>query len=84
GGGHVVRWLPIDIKDDSDDCNKSSFTNFKQAVWHESFFVIIQSIILHLKTSCWVECGNGVKQWLFPIVLMLSTDYEKQYVLTFS
>ncbi|KAI9436138.1 hypothetical protein BJY52DRAFT_1091423, partial [Lactarius psammicola] len=56
----------------------SSFTNFKRVVWHKSFFVIIWSIISHSKTSCWVECGNGVKQWLFPIVLMLSVDYKEQ------
>ncbi|KAI9442882.1 hypothetical protein BJY52DRAFT_1128463, partial [Lactarius psammicola] len=82
GGGCVVGWLPVDIKDDSDDHNKSSFANFKRAVWHELFFVIIWSIISHSKTGCWVECGDGVKRWLFPIVLMLSADYEEQCVMS--
>ena len=72
------------IKDDSNEHNKSAFANFKRMVWHELFFVIIRSIIAHSKTGCWLECGNGVKRWLFPIVLMLSVDYEEQYVLTFS
>ena len=72
------------IKDDSNEHNKSAFANFKRMVWHESFFVIIRSIIAHSKTGCWLECGDGVKRWLFPIILMLSMDYEEQYVLTFS
>ncbi|KAH9017269.1 hypothetical protein EDB85DRAFT_2203032 [Lactarius pseudohatsudake] len=57
---------------------KPSFVNFKRTIWHESFSMIVQSIVTHSKTGCWLECGDGVERWLFPIVLILSADYEEQ------
>ncbi|KAH9161604.1 hypothetical protein EDB89DRAFT_2080510 [Lactarius sanguifluus] len=81
GGGRVVGWLPI-VKEDPNERKKPAFVNFKRTVWHESFFMIIQSIITHSKTGCWIECGDGVRRWLFPIVLILSADYEEQCVMS--
>ncbi|KAH9172732.1 hypothetical protein EDB89DRAFT_2114096 [Lactarius sanguifluus] len=81
GSGRVVGWLPI-VKEDPMERKKPTFVNFKRTVWHESFFVIIQSIVTHSKTGCWLECGDGVKRWLFPIVLILSADYEEQCVMS--
>ncbi|KAH9061804.1 hypothetical protein EDB83DRAFT_2506592 [Lactarius deliciosus] len=81
GSGRVVGWLPI-VKEDPMERNKPAFVNFKRTVWHESFFVIIQSIVTHSKTGCWLECGDGVKRWLFPMVLILSADYEEQCVMS--
>ncbi|KAH9161889.1 hypothetical protein EDB89DRAFT_1913610, partial [Lactarius sanguifluus] len=81
GSGRVVRWLPI-VKEDPMERKKPTFVNFKRTVWHKSFFVIIQSIVTHSKTGCWLECGDGVKRWLFPIVLILSADYEEQCVMS--
>ncbi|KAH9029162.1 hypothetical protein EDB85DRAFT_2147471 [Lactarius pseudohatsudake] len=81
GSGRVVGWLPI-VKEDPMERKKPAFVNFKRAVWHESFFMIIQSIVTHSKTGCWLECGDGVKRWLFPIVLILSADYEEQCVMS--
>ncbi|KAH8984062.1 hypothetical protein EDB86DRAFT_3066194 [Lactarius hatsudake] len=71
-GGCVVGWLPI----------KPAYVNFKRTVWHESFFMIVQSITTHSKTGCWIECGDGVRRWLFPIILILSADYEEQCVMS--
>ncbi|KAH9168214.1 hypothetical protein EDB89DRAFT_2115405 [Lactarius sanguifluus] len=81
GSGRVVGWLPI-VKEDPMEQKKPTFVNFKRTVWHESFFVIIQSIVTHSKTGCWLECGDGVKRWLFPIVLILSVGYEEQCVMS--
>ncbi|KAF8256486.1 hypothetical protein EI94DRAFT_1645643, partial [Lactarius quietus] len=80
GGGCVVRWLPI-VKEDPKERNKPEFVNFKRTVWHESFLQVIQSIAGHSKMGCWLECGDSVRRWIFPIVTMLSADYEEQCVM---
>ncbi|KAF8268010.1 hypothetical protein EI94DRAFT_1801019 [Lactarius quietus] len=77
GGGRVVGWLPI-VKEDPKEWNKPEYVNFKRTVWHESFLQVIQSIVGHSKTGCWLECGDSVRRWIFPIVTMLSADYEEQ------
>ncbi|KAH8980970.1 hypothetical protein EDB86DRAFT_2813253 [Lactarius hatsudake] len=81
GSGRVVGWLPI-VKEDPNERMKPVFVNFKRTVWHESFFMIVQSITTHSKTGCWIECGDGVRRWLFPIILILSADYEEQCVMS--
>ncbi|KAN0128291.1 hypothetical protein V8E53_013875 [Lactarius tabidus] len=60
GGRCVVGWLPI-VKEGPKEKEKHDFMGFKWEVWHESFSIIIKSIIEHLKTSCWLECGDGVQ-----------------------
>ncbi|KAH9971889.1 hypothetical protein BJV74DRAFT_799089 [Russula compacta] len=35
-----------------------------------------------LKTGCWVECSDGIQQWIFPVVLILSADYEEQCMMS--
>jgi len=39
---------------------------------------VIESIIDLLKIGCFFKCGDGAVRWLFPIVLILSADYEEQ------
>jgi Plavaka transposase len=72
------------VKDTPKEKNKPEFTTLKRRVWHQSFLVIIRSIAALSKTGCWLECGDGVKRWLFPTVLILSADYEEQYVISYS
>ncbi|KAI9464204.1 hypothetical protein HD554DRAFT_2026564 [Boletus coccyginus] len=80
GGGRVVGWLPI-VKDEKSHSGKPAWTNFKAAVWHESFKVILETIATHSKTGCWVTCWDDVTRRLFPRVLILSADYEEQCVM---
>ncbi|KAF8258959.1 hypothetical protein EI94DRAFT_1814242 [Lactarius quietus] len=80
GGGRVVGWLPI-VKEDPKETKKPEFITHKCMVWHQAFLTIVQSIVVLSKSGCWLECGDGVKRWLFPTVLMLSGDYEEQTVM---
>ncbi|KAN0137278.1 hypothetical protein V8E53_004723 [Lactarius tabidus] len=80
GGGRFVGWLPI-VKEGPKEKKKCDFVGFKREVWHESFSIIIKSIVEHLKTGCWLECSNGVQRWIFPFVTILSADYEEQTVM---
>ncbi|KAH9993320.1 hypothetical protein BJV74DRAFT_771000, partial [Russula compacta] len=81
GGGCIVGWLPV-VTEDPKESGKPRFVNFKRVVWHTSFKKVIQSITMHSKSGCWLECGDGIQRRLFPVVLMLSADYEEQYVLS--
>jgi hypothetical protein len=53
--------------------------NFKRAVWHESFRVLLSSIATYSLTGCWVQCGDKIQRHLFPFIFILSGDYEEQY-----
>ncbi|KAH7927024.1 hypothetical protein BV22DRAFT_1153995 [Leucogyrophana mollusca] len=80
GGGRVVGWLPI-VKEDKAHAGKTAFVNFKNAVWHESFKKILESIAPHSKTGFWFECLDGIVRLFFPLILILSADYEEQCVM---
>ncbi|KIJ58540.1 hypothetical protein HYDPIDRAFT_184182 [Hydnomerulius pinastri MD-312] len=80
GGGRVVGWLPI-VKETQKDKHKPGFVNFKNVVWHKAFYVLLESIIEYAKTGYWFEGADKVLQLLFPIILILSGDYEEQCVM---
>ena len=65
------------------DKKKPEFVAFKQTVWHESFSLIIQSIVGHSKMGCYIHCGDNVRQWIFPFVIILSADYKEQCIFIF-
>ncbi|KAG1731038.1 hypothetical protein EDD22DRAFT_1014271, partial [Suillus occidentalis] len=81
GSGYVVGWLPI-VKEDRDQAGKPSWVNFKNAVWHESFSKILSSLALKSHTGQWFDCPDNVPRWFFPIILILSADYEEQCIMS--
>ncbi|KAG1883635.1 hypothetical protein F4604DRAFT_1920145 [Suillus subluteus] len=80
GGGHMVGWLPI-VPEDSDEDGKLSYTNLKCVIWHESFSILLVTIILLSATAFAHECYDRTQCWLFPLILILSADYEEQCVM---
>ncbi|KAG1818101.1 uncharacterized protein BJ212DRAFT_1446567 [Suillus subaureus] len=80
GGSHLVGWLPI-VKEDKQYSGTQSFVNFKNVVWHELFKHLLKSIVLLSKTGCWVTCWDNIKCLLYPLILILLADYEKQCVM---
>ncbi|KAG2092954.1 uncharacterized protein F5147DRAFT_747983 [Suillus discolor] len=84
GGGRVIGWLPI-VSEDQKHTKKKGFVDFKNAVWHTSFYQLLQSIELHLKTGYWFECSSyswdQIRCRLWPLILILSGDYEEQCVM---
>ncbi|KAG1756155.1 hypothetical protein EDD22DRAFT_981579 [Suillus occidentalis] len=81
GGGRVVGWLPI-VKEDPKHSKKKSFVNFKNAVWHESFLKLLEAVIVHSKSGYWFECWDRIQRLLWPLILILSADYEEQCVMS--
>ncbi|KAG1893663.1 uncharacterized protein F5891DRAFT_985645 [Suillus fuscotomentosus] len=81
GGGYLVGWLPI-VPADSDEDGKLSYTNLKKVVWHKSFKILLKTLSLISKTGFAHQCYDGILCWLFPLILILSADYEEQYVIS--
>lgn len=94
GSAQVVGWLPIastflhstlilylrptQVTEDAEHKGKTTFTNFKRVVWHESFRHIL-STIQHLSTTGFLfPCPDGVTRLLFPYIHTLIADYEEQ------
>lgn len=55
------------------------FVNLKCVVWHSSFLKILKSIATLSKTGFAHKCFDGIIRWLYPLILILSGDYEEQY-----
>ncbi|KAG0700922.1 hypothetical protein DFH29DRAFT_982909 [Suillus ampliporus] len=73
-------WLPI-VPEDPEHAGKRSFVNFKNAVWHESFLKLLESIIQFSRTGYWFECGDAIRRLIWPLILILSADYEEQCIM---
>ncbi|KAJ6553880.1 hypothetical protein B0H10DRAFT_1848583, partial [Mycena sp. CBHHK59/15] len=80
GGGQVVGHQPV-VKDDPKENSKPAFTNFKNVVWHAAFWKLLESLVHHSKTGSWTMCGDEILRWLWPLVLILASDYEEACVM---
>ncbi|KAF8452167.1 hypothetical protein L210DRAFT_3608318 [Boletus edulis BED1] len=76
GGGCVVGWLPI-VPEPAENEGKLSYTNFKRVVWHEAFLRILDKLNKFSKTGYCHKCYDEIIRWLFPLILILSGDYEE-------
>jgi hypothetical protein len=68
------------VKEDQKYKKKKTFVNFKRAVWHRSFYELLDLVQQYSRTGCWVHCGDNIDRRFFPAILILSADYEEQYV----
>ncbi|KAG2114095.1 hypothetical protein BD769DRAFT_1630026 [Suillus cothurnatus] len=85
GGGRVVGWLPIAslfVPEDAGEEGKLGYTTLKRIVWHESFFKLLELAAQYSKTGYSHKCHNNIVRWLFPVILILSADYEEQCMMS--
>ncbi|KAF8439411.1 hypothetical protein L210DRAFT_3612603 [Boletus edulis BED1] len=75
-GGCIVGWLPI-VPEPAKDEGKLSYTTYKRVIWHEAFLCMLKMLIELAKTGYCHVCYDEIIQWLFPIILILSADYEE-------
>ncbi|TFK59648.1 hypothetical protein BDN72DRAFT_890374 [Pluteus cervinus] len=80
GGGRIVGWLPI-VKDNESEKKKKTYVDFKRVIWHDSFEVILQSIVEKSYRGAEFKCGDGITRNFYPVVFVLSADYEEQCVM---
>ncbi|KAI9572239.1 hypothetical protein HD554DRAFT_2320517 [Boletus coccyginus] len=81
GGGCIVGWLPI-VPEPAKDEHKTSWTNFKRVIWHESFIILLEDLFQLSQTGYKHKCYDEVEHWLFPLILILSADYEELCMMT--
>ncbi|KAG1891823.1 uncharacterized protein F5891DRAFT_986524 [Suillus fuscotomentosus] len=79
GGGRLIGWLPI-VEEERQYSGTQSFVNFKNVVWHESFKCLLKSLTLLSKTGFCIKCWDGIKCLFYLLILILSADYEEQYM----
>ncbi|KAJ7824944.1 hypothetical protein B0H13DRAFT_1918851 [Mycena leptocephala] len=80
GGGQVVGHQPI-VDEDSKEKGKPAFANFKNVVWHTAFYKLLESLVIPAKVGDWMDCGDDIRRWLWPIILILAADYEEACVM---
>jgi Plavaka transposase len=66
------------VPEDEAEKGKKDYVDFKREVWHESFIKLLETIAQKSVTGHWETCGDDIIQQLFPLVLILSADYEEQ------
>ncbi|EKM76684.1 hypothetical protein AGABI1DRAFT_93876 [Agaricus bisporus var. burnettii JB137-S8] len=76
GGGSIVGWLPI-VKEETSETGKTGFVNFKTAVYHSSFKRFLTKISQFSKVGSSNKCGDEIWRFLWPLILILSADYEE-------
>ncbi|KAG0700512.1 hypothetical protein DFH29DRAFT_876568 [Suillus ampliporus] len=81
GSGRVVGLLPI-VSEDASEEGKTGFTNLKRVIWHESFVKFLELVVQYSKTGYSYKCFDQIICWLFPILLILSADYEEQCMMS--
>ncbi|KAF8832795.1 hypothetical protein HHX47_DHR1001873 [Lentinula edodes] len=74
-------WWSFQVSEDAAHSGKADFVNFKNVVWHESAVKIFESMAEYCRTGYTMVCGDGVRRWMYPIVLIKSADYEEQCVI---
>ncbi|KAG1771113.1 hypothetical protein EV702DRAFT_1181527 [Suillus placidus] len=74
GSGHV--------SEDADEEGKPGFVNLRCVVWHEAFLKLLELIVQYSKSGYSHNCYDKIMRWLFPILLILSADYEEQCMMS--
>ncbi|KAI5999855.1 hypothetical protein F5J12DRAFT_784618 [Pisolithus orientalis] len=80
GGGCMVGWLPI-VPELVSEERKTSYVNFKCVVWHKAFYKLLEKVAELSKVGYLHECYDNIHWWLFPVILILSADYEELCVM---
>jgi hypothetical protein len=78
----ILTFFTIQVEETEETKGKLDSVTFKRVVWHRSFQRLLESIKLHLQTGCSVVCSDGIERLLFPFILILSADYEEQYIVS--
>ena len=68
------------MDEDPGETRKKGFVNLKRVVWHRAFHEILETIKRWGKIGYQAPCGNDIARWLFPLLLILSSNFEEQYV----
>jgi hypothetical protein len=74
----MTTLLILQIEEEASEHGKLGFINLKHVIWHESFIKIFLNLEQYSRTSYSYTCYDKIMRWLFPVILILSADYEEQ------
>ncbi|KIN95000.1 hypothetical protein M404DRAFT_34566 [Pisolithus tinctorius Marx 270] len=76
------HWWDIQVPKLASEERKTSYVNFKRVIWHEAFYKLLEKVAELSKVGYLHECYDNIRWWLFPVILILSADYEELCVMT--
>ncbi|KAG1726199.1 uncharacterized protein EDB91DRAFT_1086868 [Suillus paluster] len=68
------------VKEDKKHFGKLAFINFRNAVWHQSFLKILACLTPLSKIGSAIKCWDDLVHIFYPIILILSADYEEHNI----
>ncbi|KAI0683923.1 hypothetical protein BC835DRAFT_1422790 [Cytidiella melzeri] len=77
GGGRIVGLVPV-IEDDAQEKSKKPYIDWKNAIYHDAFRVLLEQVAQHSRTGYRVRCGDSCLRTLYPFIHIISADYEEQ------
>ncbi|KAI6138576.1 hypothetical protein BKA82DRAFT_4020305 [Pisolithus tinctorius] len=78
----MCRQLVTIVPESTKEEGKTGYTNYKHVIWHEAFLCIIDRLAELSKLGYKYECYDKITRWLFPLILILSADYEEQCMMS--
>jgi hypothetical protein len=69
----------VKLEGEASESGKKDHVNFKRVIWHESFIQLLDTLHAISKTGLYIKCGDGIIRHFYPVILILSADYEEQY-----
>jgi len=75
---HTEHWQ---VPEDAEEEGKLGYTILKRIVWHNSFSKILDEVVIYSWTGyAHTLSYDKITRTLFPTLLILSGDYEEQYI----
>lgn len=66
--------------DDPLEAGKVEWVDIKREIWHSAVQKVVESIKTHAEFGTSIRCGDGKERQIFPRIIMISANYEEQYV----
>ncbi|KAI6096506.1 hypothetical protein F5141DRAFT_1220785 [Pisolithus sp. B1] len=68
------HWWNIQIPESAKEEGKTGYNNYKHIIWHKVFYFILDNLAKLSKIGYKYECYDEITWWLFPLILILSTN----------
>ncbi|KAI0814934.1 hypothetical protein BC629DRAFT_1279974, partial [Irpex lacteus] len=77
GAGRVVGMVPV-IHEPAGEKYKKNYIDWKNAIYHETFRILLEQIYGHSRTGYRLKCGDNKERTVYPFVHIITADYEEQ------
>ena len=67
----------MEVEDEKEE-GKPAFVTLKRVVWHEAFWILLTVVAKWAQLGHSFKCGDDIVRILYPIILLLVSDYEEQ------